>query len=127
MTRRILIVDDIPTNRHLVIAMLKRDGWEAEEVGSGQEALERLAGPDLYRVVLLDISMPGLNGEEVCRSLRATAHTAQLPLIAYTAHALPEEHQHYLAIGFDAVLVKPISVASLHHALDLALAARGRT
>lgn len=127
MARRILVVDDTPINRKLVGAMLKRGGWEPEEADNGEEALARLAEPGPYQAVLLDISMPGLSGVEVCRTLRASAPTAQLPLIAYTAHAQSDEHDRYRSIGFDAVLVKPISLASLNAALEQALAARNRT
>ncbi len=123
MSKRALVVDDTMLNRKLAIAMLKREGWEANEAESGEEALAKLGGEHGYQVVLLDIKMPGMSGEDVCRTLRADPRTATLPLIAYTAHALEDEQENFLTIGFDAVLIKPIEVDSLGAALKKALAA----
>lgn len=127
MAKRILVVDDTPINRKLAMAMLKRDGWEVDEAEDGATALGMLAGAGEshgFHAVLLDISMPGLCGDDVCRSLRADARTAALPVVAYTAHAMEEERERFFAAGFDAVLIKPINAASLRAALDKALAAR---
>ncbi|MBV2193357.1 MAG: response regulator, partial [Azonexus sp.] len=60
-------------------------------------------------LVLLDISMPGLSGEETCTRLRATATGQAATIIAYTAHAFPEDRARLLGGGFDEVLVKPIN------------------
>ena len=63
--------------------------------------------------MLLDISMPDLCGEDVCLRLRAIPRFAALPIVAYTAHALPGDIDRFLANGFNAVLVKPISLQGL--------------
>lgn len=123
MRKRILIVDDIEINRRLAAAMLKRDGWETAEAGDGASCLNRLAS-ESFDVVLLDISMPGLNGEDVCRHIRNNPALAHLPVIAYTAHAMPEEKNQILACGFDTLLIKPISAASLVAALAAVLPGR---
>ena len=123
MIRRALVVDDTMLNRKLAAAILKRTGWETDEAESGEEALVKLSGEHGYAVVLLDIKMPGMSGDDVCRILRADSRTATLPLIAYTAHALEDEQEGFLTIGFDAVLIKPIEVDSLGAALEKALAA----
>ncbi len=122
MSKRILIVDDTKLNRVLAIALLKRDGWECTEATDGKEALSKLEGEHGYDVVLLDIKMPGMSGEDVCQTLRATAGTAKLPLIAYTAHALEEERESFMLMGFNAVLIKPICYNSLKAALNDVLA-----
>lgn len=106
--RQALVVDDHPTNRLLAIALLKKLGWAVAEAESGELALqlaERLAP----RLVLLDISMPGLSGEETCSRLRQLPGGAQMRIIAYTAHAFQEERERFLAAGFDDILVKPIN------------------
>ena len=105
---RILIIDDNAVNRRMAQVMFQKLGWEAETVDSGERALLSLAAhcPDL---ILLDISMPGMNGLEVCQRIRADLALAGVRVIAYTAHALPEEQQRFLAGGFDDVLVKPTS------------------
>jgi CheY-like chemotaxis protein len=123
MRKRILIVDDTEINRRLAAAMLKRDGWETAEAHDGASCLALLA-VESFDVVLLDISMPGLNGEDVCRRIRSTPTLAQLPVIAYTAHAMPEEKNQMLASGFDTLLIKPISAASLAAALAAVLPRR---
>src|SRR5215813_12052175 len=70
--------------------------------------------PDL---VLLDISMPGMTGIEVCQRIRADHALAGLRVIAYTAHALREQQERFLASGFDDVLVKPISFRAVQELL----------
>jgi CheY-like chemotaxis protein len=85
-------------------------------VEDGLQAMQWLEEkhPDL---ILLDISMPDLTGEEVCIRLRAMPEYAKLPIIAYTAHAMPQDVERFLDNGFDAVLTKPISLNSLKEAL----------
>ncbi|MBS1129710.1 MAG: Response regulator receiver [Proteobacteria bacterium] len=110
--RHALIVDDHPTNRLLASALLKRLGWIVSDAVNGSMALE-LASQKPFRLVLLDISMPGLSGEETCARLRATPSGSALRIIAYTAHAFQEDRERLLAAGFDDILVKPISIQAL--------------
>jgi len=106
--RLALVVDDQPTNRLLASTLLKRWGWTVLEAESGEAALA-LSGEHAFRLVLLDISMPGLSGEETCARLRATPQGAAMHIVAYTAHAFPEDRERLLANGFDDTLIKPIS------------------
>ena len=106
--RKALVVDDHPTNRLLACAMLRKLGWAAEEAASGEAAL-RLAKEQRFNLVLLDISMPGISGEETCIQLRQLPQGDKLSIIAYTAHAFPEEKARFLAVGFNEILVKPIN------------------
>lgn len=113
--RRALIVDDNSTNRMLAKAMLSRLGWQIDEAESGEQALVKLATQD-YPLILLDISMPGLSGEETCKQMRLTGKPMRI--IAYTAHAFPEEREKFLAGGFDDILVKPINRAQLESVIS---------
>lgn len=122
MNRRILIVDDIVINRKLAAAMLRRDGWEIDEAADGGTALDMLGRPHDFSAILLDISMPGLSGEEVCRTLRSVPDHQKLPIVAYTAHTQETQHSQLYMAGFDAILIKPVSILSLRTALNKALA-----
>jgi CheY-like chemotaxis protein len=109
---KILVVDDQPINRMLPMTILAKMGFEVMEAESGEQALTAIAAerPD---VVLLDISMPGMSGIEVCRQLRQSSQTANLRIIAYTAHAFPAEREEILDAGFDELLIKPIQREAL--------------
>lgn len=111
-----LVVDDHPTNRLLATALLRKLGWSVLEAEDGTQALT-LAAQHAFRLVLLDISMPGLSGEDTCARLRSTESGRALHIVAYTAHAFPEDHARLIAAGFDDVLVKPISRQRLEELL----------
>lgn len=103
---RIAVVEDNPDNRLLLHAMLD-DIYQLEDYENGTEALAGLliSPADL---VLLDISLPGMDGLEVLRQLRDDSATANLPIIALTAHAMTGDRERFLAAGFDGYLTKPI-------------------
>lgn len=103
-----LVVDDNQLNSGLAGHMLKRLGWRSEMAGSGEEALRRLAEQH-FDMVLLDLRMPMMSGEEVCRRIREELGNTSLPVIAYTAHGMPEERSRMLQAGFSGLLIKPIS------------------
>jgi len=115
--RHVLIVDDHPINRRLPEVILRDAGWLTDEAENGEQALAKLARGG-FDVVLLDISMPGMSGEEVCRRIRADETLKHLRVIAYTAHAMEESRPMLMQAGFDWLLVKPISRQSLLEALD---------
>jgi len=106
MKPRIAVVEDNPDNRLLVQAILD-DLYEITEYESGTAALTGLAEsvPDL---VLLDISLPEMDGTEVLRRIRSDARLAALPVIALTAHAMSGDREKYLGLGFSDYLTKPI-------------------
>ena len=87
------------------------------QAGSGKEALEKLNAKK-YDCVLLDISMPDMSGEEVCKQIRASETLKHLHVVAYTAHTMKEEQEQILAAGFDALLIKPINKAILLETLN---------
>lgn len=108
--KRALVVDDVPVNRQLAAAFLARLGWTVADADSGRRALEWLGRNPAVDLVLLDIGMPDLNGEDVCNELRRDPQFADLAVVAYTAHALPGDVERFLANGFNAILIKPISL-----------------
>lgn len=116
--KRVLVVDDHPVNRLLVSVMLREAGYEVGEAENGQQALDKVHAQP-WDIVLLDISMPDMSGDEVCRRIRAVDALKGLKVIAYTAHALHGEQDQILEAGFDGLLTKPISRASLHAALGI--------
>lgn len=115
--RRTLVVDDNAVNRKLAVALLKRRGWQTEEAENGRAALNKLAESAMFDSVLLDISMPELDGEEVCRRIRASSEWQTLRVVAYTAHAMESEKTRIMSAGFDDILIKPITARDLARAL----------
>ena len=105
----VLVVDDEPKIRDVVRTYLEHDGYAVFLAGSGQEALEAAArlGPDL---VVLDLMLPDLPGEEVARSLRAVS---SVPIIMLTAKASEDDRVAGLRLGADDYLPKPFSPREL--------------
>lgn len=118
--RRALVVDDIPANRLIAEAMLKQLGWSVLLASDGREAL-RVLNANSLDLVLLDISMPGMSGMEVCQRIRENKALVDLPVIAYTAHAQPEDRRSFIASGFDDVLIKPVNRDTLAAAVALVM------
>jgi two-component system, cell cycle response regulator DivK len=104
--KKIALVEDNPDNRLLFRALLQSH-YDVTEYESGVSAWESLrqAKPDL---VLLDISLPDMDGLEVVRRIRADAELKSLPVIALTAHAMAGDRERFLAAGFDDYITKPI-------------------
>ncbi|HEV2430550.1 MAG TPA: response regulator [Burkholderiales bacterium] len=111
MAERILVVDDQRTNAEMVSGLLRNLGYEVELALGGQEALDlvQTRGPDL---VISDILMPGVDGYELCRRLRANAATALLPVILVTS-AEQSERIKGIEAGADDFLAKPVNWAEL--------------
>jgi len=123
--RSALVVDDNEVNRILVSRFLTKMGWQVANAEDGDQALAWMAG-NTAELILLDISMPTISGDEVCRKARAEGLDKGAKLVAYTAHAMPEEREQFLACGFDAILVKPVSRLAVAELLtDLGLGEQG--
>ena len=103
---RIALVEDNPDNRLLVRAILE-DLYDVVEYESGPVALAGIRA-DRPALVLLDISLPAMDGTEVLQAIRADDALRGLPVIALTAHAMAGDREKYLSAGFDAYLTKPI-------------------
>jgi signal transduction histidine kinase/CheY-like chemotaxis protein len=108
----VLVVDDHPVNQEFAIEALRRLGHRVTPAGNGEEAL-RLLKQQKFDLVLLDIQMPGIDGLEVARHFRAAERPPRTPIVALTAHTTHEMREKCLAAGFDSILAKPVSQASL--------------
>ena len=106
MSSKVAVVEDNPDNRMLVQALLE-DRYEISEYETGMEAIAGLPGnvPDL---ILLDISLPEMDGTEVLNWIRGQDGLKHLPVVALTAHAMAGDRDKYLAAGFNDYVTKPI-------------------
>jgi CheY-like chemotaxis protein len=104
--RTIAVVEDNADNRLLLQAILG-DRYRLTEFETGSEALAGLARADVS-LVLLDISLPGMDGTEVLRRMREDAGLRTLPVIALTAHAMAGDRERFIEAGFDDYVTKPI-------------------
>ncbi|MBI3896240.1 MAG: response regulator [Acidobacteria bacterium] len=111
-TKKILIAEDDPASRELLLEVLESLGYEVIPACNGAEALQKVSEtcPDL---VLLDIQMPILDGFAVLRQIRQDPRLAALPVMALTAYAMKEDQGRMLLAGFDAHIAKPIDVTGL--------------
>ncbi len=114
---RALVVDDNAVNSKLITHMLARMGWTTVVAGGGEQALALLAHESVD-LMLLDLKMPHLGGEEVCRRIRNDLGLTSLPIVAYTAQSMPEEHARILEKGFDDLLIKPVTFAQVKAICD---------
>ncbi|HED35792.1 MAG TPA: response regulator [Gammaproteobacteria bacterium] len=114
---RVLAADDNEINRKLISTLLQQHGVIISEAYDGNSALE-LALNNTYDLILMDIRMPGLNGIEVTKKIRSSMPNNTTPIIAITAHALPDEQRTFIDAGMDACLTKPVLDYQLFDLLD---------
>ena len=105
----ILVVEDNEKNRKLVRDVLTFKGYEVVEAETGEDGV-RLAHERHPKLVLMDIRLPGIDGIEALRQLRADPGTSSIPIIATTASVMTSERQRIMAAGFDAYQSKPMNV-----------------
>ena len=117
----ILIAEDNPINSLLLTEMLKLRGHQVTVTVDGQEAVEH-AAVQRYDMILMDISMPRMDGLEATRGIRASGACRDVPVVGVTANASPDRIPEFLAAGMTDVLVKPIT----RGALAAVLAAHGK-
>ena len=115
MTARVLIVDDVPANLKLLDAKLTAEYFGVLKASSGPEAIE-MATREIPDIILLDVMMPGMDGFEVCRRLKAAPATEHIPVVMVTALDQVKDRVEGLEAGADDFLTKPVN--------DLALFAR---
>ncbi len=114
---RVLLVDDDPINLQVAREQLVQAGLAVTEAMDGRDAIEvlGLSDADAFDLVLMDIRMPGVDGLEAARRLRAQGH--RLPIVAMTAHALAGDREASLAAGMNDHLAKPVDAAALRAVL----------
>ena len=103
---RVLLVDDYPDAREMYAEYLDFSGFEVIEAANGMEALQRAVdtAPD---IILMDLSLPVMDGWEATRRLKADARTAEIPVVALTGHALAGISEGARKAGCDAFVTKP--------------------
>ena len=107
---KILAVDDDDSIREMLTLQLKRNGYEVLMAADGEEALEKALDADF---ILLDVMLPKLDGYEVCRHLKASPDTAEIPVIMLTAKSEEIDTVLGLELGADDYIVKPFSMREL--------------
>lgn len=103
----ILIVEDNPVNQKLLMAVLRPHGYRLVTAADGEEALA-VACQEQPDLILMDLQLPRLNGYSATQRLKSNPLTAHIPVVALTAHAMPEERRQAQQVGFDGYITKPI-------------------
>lgn len=114
--RKVLVLEDEANIRGFIVINLRRAGYEVIEAESGEEALEKLKAQKDIRVALLDVMLPGIDGFEVCRRLRA--HDATIGIIMLTARSQEMDKVTGLMMGADDYVTKPFSPSELVARVD---------
>lgn len=119
----VLLVEDEPDNLEVLIDAIEYHGMSALSASNGLEGLKVLE-EHLPSLILLDLSMPKMDGWAMHQRVKADPRTRQIPVVALTAHAMTGDREKVLAAGFDGYLTKPISIATflqdLRQAMDRA-------
>jgi len=117
---KILLVEDNELNRDMLSRRLLRKGYEVVLAVDGKEALEK-AVSEVPELILMDMSLPEIDGWEATRRLKAAAATRAIPVIALTAHAMSEDRQKALAAGCDEYDSKPVEFRRLLRKIEALL------
>jgi CheY-like chemotaxis protein len=104
--KKVLVVEDVDFNRELIVQLLE-DKYEVIEAVNGQQGVE-LAERERPELILMDLSLPVMDGWEATRRLKANGDLRAIPVIALTAHAMKGDKEKALAAGCDDYLVKPL-------------------
>jgi signal transduction histidine kinase/DNA-binding response OmpR family regulator len=111
---RLLLVEDNVVNQKVVLAILRKKGYQIDVANDGQEALAKLGAADAqYNLILMDVQMPVLDGLEATRAIRRNPRWAKAPIIAMTAHAMNGDRERCLDAGMDAYISKPVQPSHL--------------
>ena len=108
MSKRILVIEDQEDNRQIVRDLVTASGYELIEATTGEDGLEAATReqPDL---ILMDIQLPGIDGYEVTRRIKADPKLSKIPIIAVTSYALSGDDKKAFAAGCDGYVTKPYS------------------
>lgn len=113
---RVLVVDDLSVNRLLVQKIVHTLGHRADKAGDGLTAV-RMAAAQRYDMILMDISMPGMDGIEATRQIRTEGASCHTTIIGFTANLQPADHARALAAGMREILYKPVRPTDIERAL----------
>lgn len=113
----VLVAEDNEVSQRVVTLMLERLGFDVDVVMNGKLAVDA-AQRKAYALVIMDMLMPELDGVEASRRIRASGLNRATPIVALTANALPEAHESALSAGMNDVLLKPVQMKVLRHALS---------
>lgn len=112
MSKKILLVDDDPLNLDMLTRRLTRQGYQITTTGDGVSAIT-LAASELPDLILMDFSLPEMDGWAATRQIKANPATAHIPVVALTAHALVTDREQAIAAGCDEYETKPIDFPRL--------------
>lgn len=104
---RVLVVEDDPDTRRFYIDVFARDGFEVDHAHNGHQALEKALGAAPPHLILTDIAVPGMDGIELCRQLRAHERTRAVPVLAITGYEDRQYPDRAFGAGANQVLIKP--------------------
>ena len=121
MAARILIVDDNPTNLKLVTYLVKAQGYEVDTAGDADAALAAISA-NRPALILMDLQLPGIDGLELTRRLKADSNTKDIKIVAVTAYAMKGDQEKALSAGCDDYVTKPIDTRALPHVIARHLA-----
>jgi CheY-like chemotaxis protein len=124
MSKRILIVDDNPTNLKLVAYLVRANGYDVDTAGDAEQAVAAIAA-NPPALILMDLQLPGVDGLELTRRLKADPATRNIKIIAVTAYAMKGDQEKALAAGCDAYVTKPIDTRGLPAVIASQLAGGG--
>ena len=110
--KTILIVDDNPVNLKLIRILLTGEGYDVHIAGDAEEALRVLQGLR-PRIILMDIQLPGIDGLELTRQLKANPLTRDIRILGLTAYAMKGDEEKIIAAGCDGYIAKPIDTRTL--------------
>jgi CheY-like chemotaxis protein len=105
---RVLLAEDNPFNQKIMQIILNNLGIQSDVAGNGREAI-RMLGEKRYDLILMDIRMPKMDGIDATRAIRESDSASKnIPIVALTAHAMPEQRDIWMAAGMDGYLIKPV-------------------
>jgi CheY-like chemotaxis protein len=123
---KILYIEDNEDNIYMVSRRLQRKGYEVLIARDGAEGLAQ-AKSWVPALILVDLGLPVIDGWEVTRQLREAPETAAVPIIALSAHAMPEDRERAFAAGCDDFFAKPVNFPRLIDRIDVLLRAKSKT
>lgn len=118
--KKILVVDDNEDNRELVVKVLRNKGYEMIEAVDGEDALQK-AKDERPALILMDISLPKMDGYEVTRRLKSLIEYKEIPIVALTAHAMKGDKEKAFSAGCIGYISKPVDVRELPEQIKLYL------